>query len=351
MDELTLLADMRKDVPPDTRYPAAHRALMAEIAGGVPTSLQRIRQRARRPILISVVLAGAVAAGTIVAVNSGNERHAPPRAFPVTTAPPLRLVAVTSPMALAANATSVAQRTPVPAATQWVYVKQESTISHAPPSGAMAQVPGSHQTKETWTRVDVLYVASVQHGKTVVTSTHGGMGDPIGWPAISYSYLNSLPTDPNALLGLMRHTLASFPGLYKGKVTDNDIFDSVIALMENYPVLPARLNAALYGILAQLKVVHLEQASDIAGRKVLSLYQIQDGMKRAIFINPTSYAYAGQKIIMVADRTSHDLGGTVTSHRKVPSPQESSLTLHKGEVLNDEAILVSKIVNAPGVRS
>jgi hypothetical protein len=40
---------------------------------------------------------------------------------------------------------------------------------------------------------------------------------------------------------------------------------------------------------------------------------------------------------MVGDRTSHGLDGT--------------LHLRKGELLNDEAILVSKIVNTPGARS
>ncbi|HEY0541436.1 MAG TPA: CU044_5270 family protein [Actinoallomurus sp.] len=336
MDELVLLADMRTEISPDTRYPAARDALMAEISGAAP----RPSPRNRRPILISGLLAGTVAAGAIVvAATSGGEHQTPPTTNQATTAPPLRLVAVTSPMALAANAANVAQRTPIPAATQWVYVKMESTISHAPPSGAMAQVPGSHQIRETWTRVDMQYLASVRHGKTVVTSTHGGMGTPIGWPAISYSYLNSLPTNPDALLRLMRHNLTNLElaGPNDGKLSDNDVFDSAIALMENYTVLPARLNAALYGVLARLKVVHLDRARDNAGRKVLSLFRTQDGMKTAIFINPTSYAYAGQRIVMVADQTTRGNDGTHT--------------LHKGELLDDEAILVSKIVNAPGTRS
>jgi hypothetical protein len=336
MDELTLLADMRKEIAPDTRYPAARDALLAEISGAAP----RPSPRSRRPILISGLLAGTVAAGAIVvAVTSGSEHETPPTTNRTTAAPPLRLVAVTSPRSLAANAANVAQRTPIPAATQWVYVKMESTISNAPPSGAMVQVRGSHQIKETWTRVDMQYLASVKNGKTVVTSTHGGMGTPIGWPAISYSYLNSLPTDPDALLRLIRHNLSDpkLAGPGAGKPPDNYVFDSVIALMENYTVLPARLNAALYGVLARLKVVHLDRATNNAGRKVLSLYRVQDGMKTSIFINPTSYAYAGQRILMVADQTTRGNDGTHT--------------LHKGELLDDEAILVSKIVNAPGTRS
>lgn len=333
MDELTLLAEMREDVPAATPYTKAHRALMAEISGRAPAP----SRRGRRPVLVGGLVAGAVAAGAIaVAVTPGGEHHMRPPAR--TTTPALRLVAVTSPMALAANAATVAQRSSVPAPTQWVYVKMESTISHAPPSGAMAQVPGSHRIKESWTRVDMQSIASIRHGKIQVTSTNGGMGTPIGWPAITYPYLNSLPTDPDALLTLMRHNLTD-PRLAGagGRAKDDDVFDSVIALMENYTVLPARLNAALYGVLARLKVVHLERAHDIAGRRVLSLYRVQDGMKTAIFIDPATYAYAGQKILMVADHSSRGLDGT--------------LRLRKGELLNDEAILVSKIVNSPGARS
>lgn len=342
MDELTVLAGMREDVPSDQRYPEALRALMAEISGQAPAPsppasarARRDRPRVRRSMLISGLVAGAVAAGTVAVVATSGEDHSgSPRARP-SSAPPLRLAAVTSPRALAANAASVAWRTSVPAATQWIYLKQESMISHAPPSGAMAQVPGSHRTRETWTRVDMLYVASVRKGRTVVTSTNGGMGTPIGWPTITYSYLNSLPTGPDALLTLMRHNIVD--NSPNDKATDNAVFDSVIALMENYTVLPARLNAALYGVLARLKVVHLERVKDIAGRRALSLYRIEDGMKEAILIDRASYAYAGQRRVMVADHTDHALDGTFTQH--------------KGEILADEAILVSKIVNAPGTRS
>jgi hypothetical protein len=334
MDDLTMLSRMREEIRPDTRYLAAQRALLAEISGAPPARTRRHR----RPILISGLVAGTVAAGAIaVAVDTGGEDHAPPTLRPATTAPQLRLVAVTSPMALATNAATVAQHARIPAPTQWVYSKIESTISHAPSSGAMAQVPGSHQIKESWTRVDMLYIASVQHGRTVVTSTNGGMGNPIGWPAINYAYLNSLPTDPDALLKLMRHNMSAYPGLFGSKPTDDDVFDSVIALMENYTVLPARLSAALYGVLARLKVIHLQRDRDIAGRRVLSLYRVQDGMKTAIFVDPATYRYAGQKRIMVADHTLHALDG--------------SRTLRKGEILNDEAILVSKIVSSPAARS
>jgi hypothetical protein len=119
-------------------------------------------------------------------------------------------------------------------------------------------------------------------------------------------------------------------------VGDSDVFDAVVTLMENYPVLPSRLNAAFYGVLARLGSVHLGHVTDLAGRRVLSLDNVHEGLKTSILINPTTYTYAGQQIVVVSDRTE--------------SGQDGSLHLKKGELLNNEAILVAKIVSGPGVR-
>ena len=322
MDEMRLLAEMREDVRPHASYPAALRALMAEIAGEPPAPARRF---SRRPILISGVLAGAVAAGALaVAVTSSDEPHAPPTTVRVTSPPSLKTV--TSPMTLAANATALARRAPAPGPTAWIYEKKES-------AGAMFQQRGSHQITEAWTRVDRLYIATVKNGRTHVTSTNGGVGNPIGWPKITYAYLNSLPSDPDAVFRMLRRNAG--PGYPDGK--DGAVFSFVMALMENYTTLPPKLNATLYGVLARLKVVHLESTKDIAGRHVLSLYRIVEGEKQSILIDPATYAYAGRRISTVDDHTSRGLDGT--------------RTLRKSELLVGEAILVSKIVNAPGARS
>src|SRR3954469_2755285 len=139
MDEMTLLAEMREDVRSHASYPAALRALMAEIAGEPPAPARRF---SRRPVLISAMLAGAVAAGTVaVAVTSGDEPHAPPTTVQVTSPP--SLTRVTSPMTLAANATVLARQAPVPGPTAWIYEKKETTSDVTP----------SHRITEAWTRV------------------------------------------------------------------------------------------------------------------------------------------------------------------------------------------------------
>ncbi len=327
MDEMRLLAEMREDVRPSTSYPAAFRALLAEIAGGPSAPARRSR---RRPILISGVLAAAVAAGAVaVVVTSADERHAPPNRVPVTSSSSLKTV--TSPMTLAANAITLARKAPVPGPTAWIYEKKESTTSYGSLRDGAVQQRGSHQTKEAWTRVDRLYVATVKKGRTQVTSTHGGVGNPLGWPKITYAYLNSLPSDPDTLFSMLRRSAG--PGYPDGK--EGAVFTFVMALMENYTTLPPKLNATLYGVLARLKVVHLERTKDIAGRRVLSLYRIAAGYKNSILIDPTTYAYVGRRIVKGDDRTLRGLNGTG----------------HGGGLIVDEAILVSKIVKAPGTRA
>ena len=335
MDELTLLAEMRKEIPADSRYPAAQRALMAEIAGDGRALAPR--RRVRRPILISGLLAGAVAASAVVTTTmsgSGNDRHAPSGAVPQ-----VQLAAVTSPMALAGNAAALAQHAPVPAANQWVYVKLESTVSKGKPSGATEQVPGSHRIRETWTRVDMSATAYVKGGKVITvmnTLPPGAEMHLEGWPKpITYSYLNSLPTDAVKLFEVIKqNSRADF-----SSAGDEAYFASVLALMENYPVLPPKLRAGLYGVLAQLKSVRLGHLTDIAGRKVLSLDHVsKNGITESILVNPTTYAYAGRRAVVTRSSSDADTAG-------------KTLRLRKGELLDDEAVLVSAIVNTAGARS
>ncbi|MCP2341041.1 CU044_5270 family protein [Actinomadura rupiterrae] len=333
MDELATLSEMRSEVPDDVRYPAARQALLAEIAGRPSKARSR---KVRRPVLLSGLLAGAVAASAVVAattLGSGNSRHAPPAA---SASPSVRLVAVTSPMTLAFNAAALAKGSPTPQPTQWVYTRMMTTTSHDKPSGAQVQDPGTHQVKEKWDRVDFLKFASFEHGKLVFVN---GMPSQIGgWPAeLDYKYLQALPTDPDKLLAAIRHNLATVNTPLEGD-GEAQVFEAVLALMENYPVLPSKLNAALYGALARTKSVRLGHVTDLAGRKVLSLYRTdaKSGIRTAILINPSTYTYAGQRSVVVADsrRTGND----------------GTLTLHKGALLADEAILTAAIVNNAGER-
>jgi hypothetical protein len=59
-------------------------------------------------------------------------------------------------------------------------------------------------------------------------------------------------------------------------------------------------------------------------------------LRREIFINPVTYAYAGQLETAIRAHTGSGLDGNVS--------------VHAGEVLADDAILTSQIVGSPGER-
>jgi hypothetical protein len=320
---------MREEIPAGSEYPEARRALMAELAG-------RSRPRSRRGMVVGMVAAAAavaVAAGLIVA-GTGSGPARPTAGRSAGTPATAQLVAVTSPMTLAANATVIASQAPVPAPNKWIYVKMMTTLAAGPPAGTVRQRPGTRTTNEHWTRVDGTKSAAMEHGRIVATDEM--LGSPVGWPQITYTYLNSLPTTASGMLARIKRNIRTIPTPEPG-ATEPHIFDAILALVENYQVLPPKVSAALYGAIALLKSVHLEHTADLAGKKVLGLYQVQDGwLKQEILVDPSSYAYAGQIRSAVADHSSTALDGTTT--------------VTKGELLDDEAVVATAIVAAPGDR-
>jgi hypothetical protein len=291
-----------------------------------------------RPAAATAAAAAAAAAAVIavaVALAATAESGGPHRSGTGPSPAAGGLAAPTGPLALAANATVIASRSIDPRSTQWIYLKVLSTTSNAAPGGIMAQVPGTRRITETWTQVSGQKFAYVQHGKIIVIGTSIA-GSPYGWSRITYRYLNSLPTSPAGLMKVIRHNIQMLPAPGAG-ATGQQIFDSVVALIENNPVLPARLSAACYGVLARLKSVRLGHVMSLAGKEVLSLYQVQDGyLRREILISPDSYAYSGQITVAVRSRTLRGLDGV--------------LHVRKGELLADDAIIASQIVNRPGER-
>lgn len=298
--------------------PGAHRGL----------GLRRMRRRILLPAL-STVAAGAAATAVVIAVTT--QPRTPPASDSGPT-PRAAALAVTTPVELAANAMTFASHSTSPGPSQWVYLRAMSTVSRAPQGGIMEQIPGTRQTTETWTQAGGQESASIQDGKVTVTSI---LGSPEGWPRISYAYLNSLPTDPASLMRVITHNLQTLPSAFGQGAAAPQVFDAVTALIENNPELPSRLSAALYGVLARLPSVNLGHTTNLAGQKVLSLSQTEDGyLRREIFIDPVTYAYAGQLTIAIRAHTSSGLGGDVR--------------VHAGELLADDAIITSRIVNDPG---
>jgi hypothetical protein len=194
-------------------------------------SLARRPLRRHRFVLPAALTAAAAAAAVAIIATTqpspqpGNAVQAPQTLAPAVT-----------PAQLAANVTVIASTSTSPRPSQWVYVKVMSTISHSPPGGLMVQIPGTSQFRETWTQAGGQQQATfAQDGKLIVSSL---LGSPQGWPRITYRYLNSLPTSPVALMRVIRHDLQTIPSGNGSSDAAPQVFDSVAALIENYPELP-----------------------------------------------------------------------------------------------------------------
>jgi hypothetical protein len=232
-----------------------------------------------------------------------------------------------------------------PGPHQWIYTDVLQATSSAGTGGYLAGPPDGRLNQKIWTRVDFQEYAYFKNGKLVIAASNvprsaktGQAVEPVpfGWPSVTYAYLNSLPTDPARLMVVIKHNLKAKPDPIGADGTGNvGVFNAVQALLQN-TVLPPRLLAGLYGVLARDPAVHFEQSvTDLAGRTGVGFSTVQEGyLEQQIVINPRTYAYMGYVDVAVRAYTSTGLDGT--AH------------FRPGQVLGWEALLGSGIVQRPG---
>jgi hypothetical protein len=380
MDELTLVARLRKDLPDGVDLTAAQARLADEIAAAAVAGAaygaaaerlangpraERVargpaaapaehaargrRGAGRRLTMVGAVAAAAAAIAAAVFIAQGQPGHptrgasGPPRP---STAP------VPGPAATAAQLVAYATRAAAagppfdPQPHQWVYTEVLQASSSAGGGGYLFGPPNERVKEKSWQRVDGLEVAYLEHGKLVISPTslprpaHGKVtyiaATPFGWPNASYPYLESLPTDPGRLMAVIRANVRDEPNPLGSDGEGNvGVFNAIQALMQNV-VLPPKLLAGLYGVLARDPAVRFDRSvTDIAGRTGVGFYTVQEGyLKEEIVINPRTYAYMGYQDVAIRAHTS--VGTDMTSH------------FHKGQILGWEARLASGIVRHPG---
>jgi hypothetical protein len=232
-----------------------------------------------------------------------------------------------------------------PGPHQWIYTDVLQATSSAGTGGYLKGAPIGRLEQKIWTRVDYQEYAYLKDGKLLIVpanvprSVKTGQAVqpvPFGWPSVSYPYLNSLPTSPARLMAVIKDNLKTQPDPIGAAGTGNvGVFNAVQALLRN-TVLPPRLLAALYGVLARDPGVHFERSvTDLAGRTGVGFSTVQDGyLKEQIVINPKTYAYMGYIDVAVRAHSSTGLDGT--AHFRV------------GQILGWEALLGAGIVQHPG---
>ncbi|MFC4015315.1 CU044_5270 family protein [Nonomuraea purpurea] len=254
----------------------------------------------------------------------------------------LRLRTVASAQDLADNAAALAaaEDDPAPSPHQWAYVKSRNVQTRVDGGEWLTGSPKTTSVHEMWRRADDRRWAAMEDGK-LKTYDESEF-------EVSYPFLLSLPTDPGALLDRIYEAVAEegegrpdapAPSAAAGPAPSNDYRHTrafqLIAQGMRDAALPARLRAAMYGAMARIPGVEYEdRASDLAGRKGVTLYRIHQGYLRdEIFIDPKSYAYLGYRTIVVRD---HD---------------ERYDEAKKGEIRNWDALLEATVVDKVGRRS
>jgi hypothetical protein len=172
---------------------------------------------------------------------------------------------------------------------------------------------------------------------THLSVSPGGGGSLGGWKSVSYSYLNSLPTDPAGLRAVILSQNSPRMPWYQPD-PNVAVFSAIAMLLTGQTEgvwLPPRLAATMYRLLQQTPGVDFDTAADLAGRTGLGFYMVMGGWeKEELVINPTTYSYMGNEWIAV--RAHEDVGTDGTRH------------ISKGQVLGWEALLASAIVRRPG---
>jgi hypothetical protein len=363
MDELTLVARLREDLPAGIDLSGPERRLADEIAAaaaadGAAGWLREARltgardarltwdretgadrggpgQRGngRRHRLVAfgaVAAAAAVTAGVVIAASQPAHQAATAGRSPSPAISAAQLVAY---------ATRAAATGPAfdPKPDQWIY-SEILQASHT--AGVGGYLSGPPKAFQGWRRVDGHGFAYIQHGKLVISQPNlprprvSPFPEP-GWPSVNYPYLESLPTDPARLMTLIKSNLRAEPNLIGADRGSNaGVFNSIQALMETV-VLPPKLLAGLYGVLARDPAVHFDRSvTDLAGRTGVGFYMVQDGsLKAEIVINPVTYAYMGYQDVAV---------------RAYTIPRSHITVFRRGQILEWEALLKSGIVQRPG---
>jgi len=143
-----------------------------------------------------------------------------------------------------------------------------------------------------YTKVTTSTYEPGSHPKLAETPSPPGSGNPT--PA----YLASLPTDPGALLAVLRDEVD-----VAGPDGDRQVFKAGAALATAADaLLPPRLRAALYRALAAVPgVERIPGRVDLAGRPGVAIAHTSNGKRTEIVIDPATSRTLGYRVVTVSE--------------------------------------------------
>ncbi|WP_435060414.1 CU044_5270 family protein [Streptomyces sp. bgisy060] len=295
--------------PAPGRTEARRRHLMSEIDRQTRSRSSRSVLRPRRRMVL--VLGAAMAAGaTVVVLGLGSGTTGAPNVPPASAAS----VQVLERAALAASATSQTKVLD----GQYVYVK---TVGHtsvlSENEAGQMELLREDEGMEQWTSVD---------GSERTLQRKAGKDKllpegPANLNSPTYNFLASLPTDPHALLKLIRDDAEKNHGAGSGSTTgpDQEAFVTIGDLLRN-GVTPSATTAALYRAAALIPGVDVApDAVDAAGRRGIAVARVHDGERKEWIFDTSTARLLGERTVLLKDNAWGKAGTVVTSVALVSS--------------------------------
>jgi hypothetical protein len=258
------------------------------LAGSPPAGRSATRRRRTPAIVIATAGAAALAAAVVVSL--------PPQNTPGSSPAAARLLAKIA-------ATAAAQPSPPVRDSQFWHIK--SWVSNLVCNGGSGNncVLGKPQEAQIWQSVSNLCVTGLvrQNGQDTPLkfSTNylrcpyrGGVHDP------TYRFLQSLPTDPHALLSLIeRQMQGQLPRPEEAFTTIGDLLGAAIA--------PPRVSAALYRAAALIPgVTVVRHATDAIGRHGVAVAYTFRGIRTEWIFSKKTFRYLGNRDVNVTTGSS-----------------------------------------------
>jgi hypothetical protein len=346
MNDLESVRRFRDEVPVSQPWTAPHEAVMAAIRAergpaleaadhAGPARRARPAGRARGRLIVAGLAAAAVAGAVIMVIGSG--QHAPPSSrHSASHATHLRLGPARTEAQLVTYATRLAASAPgsAPRPDQWIYAKTETADSSDGGGGYLFGPPNRRVVGREWFRADGKLDAVYLHGR--LRFGRADLGSMGGWKSVSYAYLNSLPSSPRQLEGvILADNIPRMPWYDSSK--NHAIFAAIANLFlgeQEGVLIPPKLNADLYRLLSGLPGVHFDRTTDLAGRHGMGFFMKFGWYKQEVVINPATYVYMGDEFVAVRAHASVALDGT--------------RQIKKGQVLGWGALLRIAVVQRAG---
>jgi hypothetical protein len=278
-----LPAPAERDLPAGRQHTLKEH-LMSELrlAGSPPAGRPATRRRRTPAIVIAAATAAALAAAVVLTLLPGNTSGASPAA-----------------MRLLAKIATAAARQPSPPVrdSQFWYIK--SWVAYLVCNGGSGNncVLEKPHERQIWLSVSNLCVTGLLHedGQDTPLAENTSCPDRGHMNAPTYRFLQSLPTDPRALLSLIEREMAGQqPRPEEAFTTIGDLLREAIA--------PPRVSAALYRAAALIPgVTVVADATDAVGRHGVAVAMTSQGVRSEWIFSRQTLQYLGERDINIAN--------------------------------------------------